>query len=105
MAVAVLSEMRAHLSLTDDVGTEDDALIARLMQAAEGHVERLLGYEIEDVFGGADQEPVPPALVQAIYQLTAWWYDQRETAVTGTSVNEVPFGVQEIVREYREYSF
>ncbi|MEQ8292767.1 MAG: head-tail connector protein [Roseovarius sp.] len=44
-------------------------------------------------------------MVEAVLQLAAWWYEQRETALTGTIVAEVPFGVQEIITAYREFTF
>lgn len=105
MALTSLSTMRDHLSLTSDMGGIDDALIVRLLGAAEGHVERLLGYGLHETFIQPDGGEIPPALTQAICELTAWWYEQRETAVVGATASEVPFGVAEIVREYREYTF
>lgn len=105
MAILTLGELKEHLAFTDDIGSADDALLARLIDAAQNHIERLLGFKIEDTFGGEDQDPVPPALVEAVSMLAAWWYEQRETAITGTIVNTVPFNVQEIVTEYREFTF
>jgi hypothetical protein len=87
------------------MATVDDLLLDQKIQAAQQHIERLLGFKIEETFGGQDQDPVPPVLVEAVCQLAAWWYEQREAAVTGTIVNEVPFSVREIVAEFREYTF
>jgi len=103
MAIVTVDQVKEHLSFTPDIGSTDDALLARLIAAAQNHVERLLGFRIEDNFGGEDQDDIPPALIECVSLLTAWWYDQREAA--GDGAREVPFGVREIVSEYREWSF
>ncbi|WP_211246025.1 head-tail connector protein [Cereibacter changlensis] len=104
MAIVDLSLLKLQLAFTDDMETVDDPLLDRQIQAAQNHIERMLGYKIEATFGGEGQEPIPPALEQAVLQLAAWWYEQRETAVVGSAA-PVPFGVSEIVNEYREFSF
>lgn len=98
-----LDGLKAQLSFTDDIGATDDALLELKLEAAQNHIERLLGYKIAETFGGAGQDPVPPSLVEAILQLAAWWYENREAA--GAGAREVPFGVREIVAEFREWSF
>jgi hypothetical protein len=103
MAILTLDQLKEQLSFTDDMGDVDDALLQRKLAAAQNHVERLLGFKIEETFGGADQDEIPPALIEAVSQLAAWWYEQREAA--GEGAREVPFGVREIVAEYREYTF
>lgn len=104
MAIITLEQIRAHLSLTDDLGTADDGLIENQVAAAQNHIERILGFQIEETYGGAGQQAVPPALKQAVLMLAAWWYDCRETAGMG-SANEMPFGVASIVNEFREFTF
>ncbi|NDV52166.1 head-tail connector protein [Salipiger sp. PrR003] len=103
MAILTLVQLKEQLSFTDDIGDVDNALLQRKLEAAQNHVERLLGFKIEENFGGEDQEPVPPVLVEAVSQLAAWWYEQREAAAE--AAREVPFGVKEIVTEYREFTF
>ena len=98
MAVVTLEQIKVHLNLT---GSDDDALLNDKVAAAQDHVERLLGFQIETEYpdGG------PPSLKQAVLMLASWWYEQREAALTGTIVASVPHGVQEIVTEYRKWSF
>ena len=103
MAILTLDQLKEQLSFTDDIGSVDDALLQRKLDAAQNHVERLLGLKIEETFGGEDQDPIPPALVEAVSQLAAWWYEQREAA--DEAMREVPFGVSQIVNEYREWTF
>ena len=105
MSIVDLPDLCAQVGLTGDAPVEDMEILARKGAAAQDHIERLLGYRIEDRFGGEGQEPVPPALVEAVMQLAAWWFDNRETVNVGNIVNAVPFGVDQIVTEYREWSF
>lgn len=106
--IVTLAQMKEHLNLTEDLGTADDALIGRILAAAQNHVERLLGFKIEVNFPPTGTPPVsdvPAALVECVCQLAAHWYENREATLVGVSAQELPFGVWEIVREYREYSF
>jgi hypothetical protein len=100
--VAILKQ---QLNATGIPGTDDDALIERKIGAAQNHIERLLGFKIEETYGGTDQDEIPPALVEAVCQLAAHWYENREAALIGVNGQELPFGVWQIVNEYREYSF
>ena len=100
--VAILKQ---QLNATGIPGTDDDALIERKIDAAQNHIERLLGFKIEETYGGPDQEKIPPALVEAVCQLAAHWFENREATLIGVNGQELPFGVWQIVNEYREYSF
>lgn len=97
--------LKQQLNATGIPGTDDDALIERKIKAAQDHIERLLGFKIEETYGGTDQDPIPPALVEAVCQLAAHWYENREATLVGVNGQELPFGVWQIVNEYREYSF
>lgn len=103
--IVTLEDMKAQLNLTDDIGNADDALITGKIEAAQNHIERLLGFSIEATFGGAGQDAIPPALMQAVFMLAAHWYENREASLVGVSGQYIPHGVWEIVNEYREYSF
>ena len=103
MAIVTLDQLKEQLAFTSDLGTIDDALLDRKLAAAQNHVERLLGFKIEATFGGEGQDPIPPALIEAVSQLAAWWYENREAA--GEGAREMPFGVSEIITEYREFTF
>lgn len=99
MAIATLNDLRDYLSFTDDLGTIDDALLNRLLDAAQAHVERMLGWSFSVYVNGT----APPDLVQAVTQLAAHWYTNREAA--GDNLQELPFGVREIIDQHREWTF
>lgn len=103
MAIVTLDEIKEQLSFTADIGTVDDTLLGRKINAAQNHIERLLGFEIEATYGGVDQDPIPPVLAEAVSQLAAWWYENREAG--GEAMREMPFGVKEIITEYRGFTF
>jgi uncharacterized phage protein (predicted DNA packaging) len=99
MALA-LNDLKAHCNVS---GNADDAVLTRLLGAATAHVERLLGFEIDD----EDEFPdgTPADLELAVLQLAADWYENREASLVGVSAQAIPFGVQEIVANYRRYTF
>ncbi|MDG3575725.1 head-tail connector protein [Rhizobium sp. YJ-22] len=105
MAIVTVDELKQQLNLTDDLGTGDDALLGRKIAAAQNHIERLLGFKIEATYGGAGQDEIPPALVEAVLQLASHWYENREATLVGVNAQELPLGLWDIVNEYREWSF
>lgn len=100
-----VEQMKQQLNLSGIPGTDDDALIERKIKAAQGHIERLLGFKIEETYGGTDQGEIPPALVEAVSQLAAHFYENREASLIGVNAQELPFGIWPIINEYREFSF
>lgn len=102
--IVSVEQIKEQLNIEADDGS-DDALLSRKISAAQDHVERLLGFKIAERYGGTGQEEIPPALVEAVSELAAHWYENREASVIGMSATALPFGVQDIIREYREYSF
>lgn len=101
--IATLDDLKGHLAFTDDIGDADDALLTQKLTAAQAYVDRLLGFEIDATYGGQDQEAVPEPLKEAVLQLAAHWYENREGVAE--SLRELPFGVTEIITEFREFSF
>jgi uncharacterized phage protein (predicted DNA packaging) len=95
MAIITLEDAKAHLGVTLD---DDDTLITGKIEAAQAAIEQLLGYEIEDRF-----DTVPGDLKEAVRQLTAHYFENREAAVIGVSAGFVPLGVADIVRNRRDW--
>ena len=105
MAIVTLAQLKEQLNITDDLGADDDALLGRKIDAAQNHIERLLGFKIGETYGGSEQDAIPPSLAEAVLQLAAHWYENRDATLVGVTAQELPFGVWDIVREYREWSF
>lgn len=102
MAIVTVEQMQAQLNLLE---TMDGDILAEKINAAQDHIERMLGFKIEEQFGGEDQEDIPASLAEAVKQLAATWYENRETVIIGHGATVVPFSVNEIVTAYREWSF
>jgi uncharacterized phage protein (predicted DNA packaging) len=103
MVISTLDDLKAQLSFTDDIGVTDDVMLTRMLASAEGFIERKLGFKFADTFGGVGQEALPGALVEAVLMLAAHWYENREA--TAEAAREPPFGVSEIIREFRGWTF
>ena len=101
-AIVDIQGIKDQLAFTADIGTADDALLQRILDASLDYVERVLGYVIEDTFGSIGQDPVPASLVQAIYQLASHWYENREGQEGEPSA---PDWVKAIITEFRNWTF
>lgn len=100
-----ITNLKKHLRVDF---SDDDALITSKIAAAQDHIERYLGYKIEEEYPPAGSPPVstvPPALVEAVCQLVGHWYENREAVIVGVSADELPLNVADIVREYRNWSW
>ncbi|MBP2445946.1 head-tail connector protein [Rhizobium leguminosarum] len=105
MAIVTLAEAKAHLRIDFN---EDDSLIEGKIDAAQAHLETLLGFKLDDVkFPDTDDadfpDTVPADLHQAVLLLLGHWYENREA--TGSNLFEVPMSVWDVVRERRSYAF
>ncbi|MCO5139289.1 MULTISPECIES: head-tail connector protein [unclassified Shinella] len=100
--IADLTILKEQLRVDFD---DDDATIGRKIAAAQDLIERHLGFKIEDEFGGAGQEEIPPALVEAVCQLVGHWFENREAVIVGVNAQELPLNVRDIIREYRNWSW
>lgn len=98
--ILALDELKAHLALTADQN-EDDPLLQGKLDAATSQIERMLGYGLLERFAVASA--VPADLREAILQLAAWWYENREAVIERGA--PLPFGVSEIVTAHRDWSF
>ena len=95
-----LNDLKAHATVS---GTTDDAVLTRILGAARKHVERLLGYALDDEEALPDGAPAD--LEHAVYMIAADWYENREASITGTIITTLPIGVAEIIAEHRRYTF
>ncbi|MDB6179551.1 head-tail connector protein [Paracoccus sp. Z330] len=97
------SDLCAQAGVTGDAPKDDLMSLQSKGDAAQNHIERMLGYRIEAEFGGEDQEPIPEALKEAVLQLACWWFEHRE-AVSDRD-KRLPYGVDELVAAYRDWTF
>ena len=98
--IVTLDEAKDHMALTHDQDA-DDMPIQLKLDAAQSLIERQLGYGLLERFEMAPA--VPADLREAVLQLTAWWYENRE-AVTERGA-PLPFGVADIIEAHRDWSF
>ncbi|MFA5119828.1 head-tail connector protein [Zavarzinia sp.] len=54
---------------------------------------------------GDTAEDVPEGLRQAVRLLVGHWHRGREAVVIGSIVNDLPFGFEDLIRDYRLWSF
>lgn len=95
-----LPDLKAHCNVT---GNGDDAVLTRLLGAAVKHVERQLGFALDDE--GEFPEGAPDDVELAVLMLAAHWYENREASLVGVSAQALPVGVAEIVAGHRRYTF
>ncbi|MCO5145535.1 MAG: head-tail connector protein [Aquamicrobium sp.] len=100
MAIVDLEDVKSHLGILDDA---DDSLISGKINAAQAWLESQLGYSIEDEYGGDSPVYYPADLVEAVRQMTAHMYENREATVVGLSITETPAAVADTIRNHRRY--
>lgn len=97
-----LVAVKAHLNITFDT---DDALIGAKIASAQSIIEAQLGYAIEDRYGGEGLPAIPQALTEAVLQVVGHLYENREAVLVGVSGQALPLGVEETIRNFRDWSF
>ncbi len=98
--IITVADIKAHSNIDTE---DDDVLIGGKIAAAEAWIAKFIGVELDDAEAFPDGTPEP--LKEAVRQLVATWYEQREGVLIGVSAEEVPFGVVELIQPYREWSF
>lgn len=99
MAIVELEDVKAQLNQTQDV---DDDLIERKIDAAQAHLESLLGFGIQETYTPSN---VPDDLKECVCLLAAHWYENREAVLVGVNAQPLPMGVDQIVANHRNYSW
>ena len=89
-----LASMKDHLGITED---HDDTLIEEKIAVATAFIETQIGKPF------ADFDPVPAPLFEAVRQVAAHLYENREATIIDATVREVPFGVEELIGPYVEW--
>lgn len=99
MITASLNLLKSQLNLDHD---RDDALLAHKLAAAEAWIVKHTGCNGGTYSPDWSLNDPPADVIEAALQLAAYWYEQREAASFGVSMNAIPFGVYELLQSYRE---
>lgn len=105
MSIVDLNALKAHLNITTTI---DDAILPGKITAAQSFIENHLGYAIETEYpptGSPAVSTVPDALKEAVLQLAAHLYENREGSLVGVTAQVLPFGLEDILANFRGYSF
>ncbi len=85
-----LDSLKAHLNITFN---DDDALLASKLAGAEAWVRDFMGDALDD------EAPVPAAVDEAVRQLAAHLYEDREGA------ESIPASIFDLLTPYRDWAF
>jgi Phage gp6-like head-tail connector protein len=100
MSVITLDDIKAHLNVTI---TADDAMLTDKITAAQECVENFVGAKLDDAHEFPDGTPEP--LKEAVRQLAAHFYENREPVLVGVTAQTLPLGVFDLVGPYRKWVF
>ena len=90
-----LEAAKAHLNVTIDA---DDTLIGDKLAAAKVFVA---AYTASD----PDSDTSPAPVREAVLQLTAHLYENREASLVGITAQHLPFGFLDLLVNYRAFAF
>ena len=89
------ANLKAHLNLTTDA---DDSLLGDKIAASSQWIAEYTGIPI-------DATDMPAPVNEAIRQLAAHLYENREATLVGVSVQSLPFGLLDLLMPYRAWVF
>lgn len=95
MAIVTLDQAKAHLNVTLDA---DDALLTDKLAAAKVWIS---AYTASD----PDASGTPAPVNEAVLQLTAHLYQNREASLVGVTATALPFGFLDLLAPYRAFAF
>ena len=96
MSAVTLELAKAHMKID---GNAEDELVSLYIDAAETWCGNYIGKPI------ADLDPVPADVKRAVLCLVSFYYEVRNLATFGLSVQLAPHGVTSILDSYRERWF
>jgi hypothetical protein len=95
MAIVTLDQAKAHLNVTIDA---DDVLLTDKLAAAKAWIG---AYTASD----PDASSTPAPVNEAVLQLTAHLYQNREASLVGVTATALPFGFLDLLAPYRAFAF
>lgn len=85
-------DLKEHLNITSN---DDDTLLSSKIATAMVMVENFIGEKLADI------EPAPAPILEAIRQLAAHLYENREPFLVGTQSAALPFNAIDLLMPYR----
>lgn len=95
MPAVTLADLKQHLNVTID---DDDALLSEKLAASKAWVASYIG-------GSADTDTTPAPVNEAVRQLAAHLYANREANLVGVTAQALPFGFLDLLASYRAFAF
>jgi hypothetical protein len=96
MPAITVEDFKAHANVTL---AADDVLIADKIAAAEAWIGAFVGKPL------AEFDPLPEPIKEAVRQLVAHLYENREATLVGVNITDVSPGLFDLLAPYREYVF
>lgn len=100
MSILSVADVKAHANITI---SEDDTLLEGKIAAAEAWIGKFIGTPLDDATTFPDGTPEP--LKEAVRQLVAHLYENREASIVAVSAELMPLGLYDLMAPYREWSF
>lgn len=96
MSIVSIDDIKQHANISSDA---DDGLLEKKIRAAEQWIEAFIGSPL------ADFTPPPGPLQEAVRQLVAHLYENREATLVGVEMSAVSPGLFDLLAPYREWTF
>lgn len=93
--MVTLESLKAHLNITTDI---DDVLIGDKLEAATAWVSAYTAIP-------TDAPSFPAPVLEAVRQLAAHLYANREASLVGVTAQSLPFGMLDLLDPYRAWVF
>lgn len=95
------TDLRRHLNIT---GTDDDVLLGEKILAASEWVSLYTAIPNE-CDPDEDACDIPEPVKEAVRQLAAHLYENREATLIGVTSQSLPFGLLDLLMPYRAWVF
>ncbi|UXN61721.1 head-tail connector protein [Phyllobacterium zundukense] len=96
MSIVTLSLLKLQLNIDDSA---DDELLQHKLDAAEAWVANYTGTP------WTNYDTVPSDVKEGVLLLAGHLYENREATLVGVNPYELPFGLLDMIRPYREWTF
>ncbi|OCJ05255.1 hypothetical protein A6U87_14700 [Rhizobium sp. AC44/96] len=94
--VVSVSEVQFHMNIEENEPAPD---LYRKILAAEDYIGNFIGKPLSEF------DPLPHALREAVKQLTAHLWENREATLVGIDLTQNSPGLFDLMAPYREWSF